>query len=90
MIGVAITMALFALQLMTSEDVIRIAKQLVKNIDDSDLTGTAKKDYVMKELQKFFRNIVPIILSSIIEIAVLDLQNENGVLQNKMKDMKNG
>ena len=89
MIGVGIAAALFGLQLMTNKEVVRMAKQLVKNIDESNLTGQEKTDWVMGELEKFFRNIVPILLEAVIKFAVLDMQNKNGVLQTKMEEMKN-
>ncbi len=88
MIGVGIAAALFGLQMLTNKDVIKIAKQLVKNIDRKDITGQEKTDFVMAELQKFFRNILPIFLEAVIKIAVLDMQNRDGVLQNKMKEIK--
>ncbi len=87
-IGIAISMALFALQMMTNKDVVRVAKQLVLNIDSSDLTGQEKTDWVIAELKKFFRDIIPILLEAIIKIAVLDMQNKSGVLQTKMKEMQ--
>ena len=88
MIGIAISMALFGLQMLTNKDVIRNAKQLVLNIDSSDLTGQEKTDYVMKELKMFFRGVLPILLEAVIKVVVLDMQNKNGTLQTKIEEMQ--
>ena len=86
--GIAITSILFILQLRTNKDVIRIAKQLVKNVDNKDIKGEEKTKLVLAELEQFFRGIVPIILEAIIKMAVLDMQNKNGVLQTKIEEMQ--
>ncbi len=88
MIGMGIAAALFGLQMLTNQDVIRNAKQLVLNIDSSDLTGQEKTDYVMKELKMFFRGVLPILLEAVIKVVVLDMQNKNGTLQTKIKEMQ--
>jgi|LGOV01.1.fsa_nt_gb hypothetical protein len=88
MIGMGIAAALFGLQMLTNQDVIRNAKQLVLNIDSSDLTGQEKTDYVMKELKMFFRGVLPILLEAVIKVVVLDMQNKNGTLQTKIEEMQ--
>ncbi len=86
-IGIAISMALFGLQMLTNKDVIKIAKQLVKNIDNhNELTGQEKTEAVLAELKIFFGDLLPIILEAVIKIAVLDMQNKSGVLATKLKE----
>jgi len=88
MIGIGIAAALFGLQMLTNADVIKNAKQLVQNIDSSNLTGPEKTDYVMEELKLFFRDILPILLEAVIKVAVLDMQNKSGTLQTKINEME--
>ena len=88
MIGIGIAAALFGLQMLTNADVIKNAKQLVQNIDSSNLTGSEKTDYVMEELKLFFRDILPILLEAVIKVAVLDMQNKSGTLQTKINEME--
>ena len=87
-LSIGIGIALFGLKMMTNQKVVARTKELVRRIDKEDMSGTAKTDHVMKELGNFFSDIVPIILEMVIKIAVLDMQNENGVLQTKLNDMK--
>ena len=87
---VGISAALFGLKLLTSPDVIKITKQLVENIDNKNIPGDEKFDWVMQELQKFFNNLVPILLKAVIEITVIQLQNDNGTLEKKIKELNNG
>ena len=88
MIGIGIAAALFGLQMLTNADVIKNAKQLVQNIDSSNLTGSEKTDYVMEELKLFFRDILPILLEAVIKVAVLDMQSKDGTLKKKLDEME--
>ena len=88
-IGIGIGLALLGLKLLTNADVIKMTKQLVYDIDNSELTGQEKTDYVMKRLKKYFNNILPIILEAVIKIVVLDMQNKSGVLKKKLEEQKN-
>ena len=87
-ISLGIAAAIFGLKLLTSKDVITAAKQLTFNINNKPISGVEKKAYVLSELEKFFGNIVPIILGAVIEMVVLDMQNKDGTLQTKIKEME--
>ena len=88
-LGIGIGLALLGLKLLTNADVIKMTIQLVYDIDNSELTGQEKTDYVMKRLKKYFNNILPIILEAVIKIVVLDMQNKNGTLKKKLEEQKN-
>ncbi len=88
-ISIGIGLVLFGLKMLTNKDVIRIAKQLVVNVDKRQIAGKEKKSIVMDELQSFFRQFVPIVLGVVIEMVVLDMQNKNGTLANKIKELEN-
>jgi len=88
-ISIGIGLVLFGLKMLTNKDVIRIAKQLVVNVDKRQIAGKEKKSIVMDELQNFFRQFVPIVLGVVIEMVVLDMQNKNGTLANKIKELEN-
>ena len=82
-------MALLGLRLLTSADVIKMAKKLVLNIEKSDLSGGEKTAFVLQELQRFFRGFLTAFLVAVIQFAVLDMQNKDGTLQSKLREAKN-
>ncbi len=87
-LGIGIALGLFALKMMSSKEVIERTKMLVKAIDNrTDITGQQKTDHVVSELSRYFRDMVPIILEMVVKMAVLDMQNKNGVLQTKLNNL---
>lgn len=87
-ISIGIGLALLGLKLLTNADVIALTKELVRDIDNSPLTGQEKTDFVLEQLKKYFTAIAPILLEAVIKMAVLDMQNQNGTLKKKLEEAK--
>ena len=87
-ISIGIALAMLGVKMLTNADVVKLTKQLVKDIDSSDLTGQEKTEYVMKQLKQFFNDVLPIFIEVVIKIVVLDMQNSNGTLKKKLKEVK--
>jgi len=69
--------------MLTSGDLVRVAKQLVENIDKENIAGKEKRAWVESELKKFFREFSNFAIDLVVMIAVAAVKSKLGELEIK-------
>ena len=70
---------------LTSKEFVEMTKKLVSLVNDKDMSGAEKREWVVSELKKFFGEFSTFAINLAIEVSVAVLKSKMGKL-----DIKNG